>query len=156
LTDTVADKSNASAWYRHLTQEMIVLMLTATLFVAFSAILDNFFTSGNVITLLRGVSVLGMLSLGMAITVIGRGVDLSMVATMVVSIVWAMKLHQSGMDFILALMIGAGIAVVLISSYLPEILGLSDRILVARQGQIVEEMSATDATEERIMYAAVH
>jgi ABC-type sugar transport system ATPase subunit len=50
----------------------------------------------------------------------------------------------------------AGIAVVLISSYLPEILGLSDRILVARQGQIVEEMSATDSTEERIMYAAVH
>jgi ribose transport system permease protein len=112
LTDTVADKSNASAWYRHLTQEMIVLMLTATLFVTFSVILDNFFTSGNVITLLRSVSVLGMLSLGMAITVIGRGVDLSMVATMVVSIVWAMKLHQSGMDFTLALMIGAGFAIV--------------------------------------------
>ncbi|AJE49128.1 sugar ABC transporter ATP-binding protein [Celeribacter indicus] len=49
-----------------------------------------------------------------------------------------------------------GIAVVLISSYLPEILSLSDRILVARQGQIVEEMNAAEATEERIMYAAVH
>lgn len=49
-----------------------------------------------------------------------------------------------------------GIAVVLISSYLPEIRSLSDRILVARQGQIVEEMSAADATDERIMYAAVH
>lgn len=50
----------------------------------------------------------------------------------------------------------SGIAVVLISSYLPEILSLSDRILVARQGQVVEELSAEDATEERIMYAAVH
>ena len=50
----------------------------------------------------------------------------------------------------------AGIAVVLISSYLPEVLALSDRILVARQGQVVEEMTAHDATEERIMYAAVH
>ncbi|APZ55246.1 sugar ABC transporter ATP-binding protein [Salipiger abyssi] len=49
-----------------------------------------------------------------------------------------------------------GIAVVLISSYLPEILSLSDRILVARQGQIVEEMSAAEATEQSIMYAAVH
>ncbi|WP_198972898.1 sugar ABC transporter ATP-binding protein [Xylophilus sp. ASV27] len=49
-----------------------------------------------------------------------------------------------------------GIAVVVISSYLPEVLALSDRILVARQGQIVEEMSAVDATEARIMYAAVH
>ena len=50
----------------------------------------------------------------------------------------------------------AGIAVVLISSYLPEVLALSDRILVARQGQVVEEMNASDASEERIMYAAVH
>lgn len=49
-----------------------------------------------------------------------------------------------------------GIAVVLISSYLPEILSLSDRILVTRQGQVVEEMTATEATEEKIMYAAVH
>jgi simple sugar transport system ATP-binding protein/ribose transport system ATP-binding protein len=49
-----------------------------------------------------------------------------------------------------------GIAVIVISSYLPEILALSDRILVARQGRIVEEMDARSATEQRIMYAAVH
>ena len=48
----------------------------------------------------------------------------------------------------------AGAAVVVISSYLPEILALSDRILVARQGRIVEELSIEDATEEKIMYAA--
>ncbi|WP_412065827.1 sugar ABC transporter ATP-binding protein [Rhizobium sp. SYY.PMSO] len=50
----------------------------------------------------------------------------------------------------------AGAAVVVISSYLPEILAISDRILVARQGRIVEEMAIEDATEEKIMYAAVH
>jgi simple sugar transport system ATP-binding protein len=49
-----------------------------------------------------------------------------------------------------------GIAVVVISSYLPEVLNLSDRILVYRAGRVVEEFSPTDATEERIMYAAVH
>ena len=49
-----------------------------------------------------------------------------------------------------------GIAVVVISSYLPEILALSDRILVARQGRIVEEMDLSEATEAKIMYAAVH
>ena len=49
-----------------------------------------------------------------------------------------------------------GIAVIVISSYLPEILALSDRILVARQGRIVEEMDSRTATEQRIMYAAVH
>jgi simple sugar transport system ATP-binding protein len=50
----------------------------------------------------------------------------------------------------------AGLAVVVVSSYLPEILNLSDRILVCRQGRIVEEFSPEDATEEKIMYAAVH
>jgi simple sugar transport system ATP-binding protein len=49
-----------------------------------------------------------------------------------------------------------GLAVVVISSYLPEIMNLSDRILVCRQGRIVEEFTPADATEERIMYAAVH
>lgn len=50
----------------------------------------------------------------------------------------------------------AGRAVVVISSYLPEVLAISDRILVAKQGKIVEEYSALEATEERIMYAAIH
>jgi simple sugar transport system ATP-binding protein len=49
-----------------------------------------------------------------------------------------------------------GIAVMVISSYLPEILNLSDRILVARKGRIVEEFDAKGVTNEEIMYAAVH
>ena len=49
-----------------------------------------------------------------------------------------------------------GLAVVVISSYLPEIMNLSDRILVARQGRIVEEFTANEASEERVLYAAVH
>jgi simple sugar transport system ATP-binding protein len=49
-----------------------------------------------------------------------------------------------------------GKAVVVISSYLPEIMALSDRLLVCRQGKVVEEFSALEATEEKIMYAAIH
>jgi simple sugar transport system ATP-binding protein len=49
-----------------------------------------------------------------------------------------------------------GIAVMVISSYLPEILQLSDRILVCRQGRIVEEFDGRGTDEETIMYAAVH
>lgn len=49
-----------------------------------------------------------------------------------------------------------GLPIVVISSYLPEILHLSDRILVSRQGRIVEEFNAGDTTETMIMYAAVH
>ena len=49
-----------------------------------------------------------------------------------------------------------GIAVLVISSYLPEILHLSDRVLVCRQGRVVEEFEGTQAREESIMFAAVH
>ena len=49
-----------------------------------------------------------------------------------------------------------GLAVIVISSYLPEILNLSDRILVSQRGRIVEEFSPQAATQETIMYAAVH
>ena len=49
-----------------------------------------------------------------------------------------------------------GKAVCVISSYLPEILAVSDRILVARQGRIAEEFSAAEATEDKIMFAAIH
>lgn len=50
----------------------------------------------------------------------------------------------------------AGKAVVVISSYLPEVMALSDRILVAKQGKIVVEFPANEVTQEDIMYAAVH
>ncbi len=49
-----------------------------------------------------------------------------------------------------------GVAVVVISSYLPEVMALGDRILVVRQGRVVEELSGEEATEEKIMFAAVH
>ncbi|TDE35418.1 sugar ABC transporter ATP-binding protein [Antarcticimicrobium sediminis] len=49
-----------------------------------------------------------------------------------------------------------GLAVIVISSYLPEIMAVSDRILVAKRGRIVEEMIVSQASEEKIMFAAVH
>lgn len=50
----------------------------------------------------------------------------------------------------------SGAAVVLISSYLPEIFALSDRILVARSGRVVAEFDPETASEEDVMFAAVH
>ncbi|MGY3506860.1 sugar ABC transporter ATP-binding protein [Bradyrhizobium sp. USDA 4471] len=49
-----------------------------------------------------------------------------------------------------------GKAVVVISSYLPEVLAVSDRILVARTGRIVAEFDSAEATQDKILYAAVH
>ena len=49
-----------------------------------------------------------------------------------------------------------GLAIIVISSYLPEILNLSDHILVTRQRRVIEEFTPAEATETKIMYAAVH
>ena len=48
-----------------------------------------------------------------------------------------------------------GIAIVMVSSELPEVLGMSDRIIVLREGRIAAELSRAEATEESIMYAAM-
>jgi ribose transport system ATP-binding protein len=48
---------------------------------------------------------------------------------------------------------GAGI--LMISSELPEVLGMSDRILVMRQGRIVAEMEAAGASQEQVLRAAL-
>ncbi len=47
-----------------------------------------------------------------------------------------------------------GVAIMMVSSELPEILGVSDRILVMREGEIVAEFPRKDATQEVIMHAA--
>jgi ABC-type sugar transport system ATPase subunit len=49
-----------------------------------------------------------------------------------------------------------GVAVIVISSYLPEIEALADRILVARQGSIAAEFNPSEVDEESLMFAAVH
>ncbi|MQA77180.1 MAG: ATP-binding cassette domain-containing protein [Streptosporangiales bacterium] len=48
-----------------------------------------------------------------------------------------------------------GLAVVVVSSELPEVLGLADRILVLAGGRITGELSRDDATEERVLALAM-
>jgi rhamnose transport system ATP-binding protein len=47
-----------------------------------------------------------------------------------------------------------GLTILLISSELLEILGMSDRVLVMREGRLAAELSRAEATEERIIEAA--
>jgi ABC-type sugar transport system ATPase subunit len=49
----------------------------------------------------------------------------------------------------------AGKAVVLVSSELPELLGVSDRILMLHEGRIAGEFSSRSATQEMLMQAAL-
>ena len=47
-----------------------------------------------------------------------------------------------------------GLGVVVVSSYLPEVLGLADRVLVMREGAIAGQLSAAGATEEDVLHLA--
>ncbi|WP_219417987.1 sugar ABC transporter ATP-binding protein [Pseudonocardia nigra] len=49
----------------------------------------------------------------------------------------------------------AGMAIVLVSSELPEVLGLAHRVLVCRGGQVAGELSGAEMNEENVMHVAV-
>jgi rhamnose transport system ATP-binding protein len=51
---------------------------------------------------------------------------------------------------------GQGIAILMISSELPEVLGMADRVIVVREGRITADIERADATAESVMFAATH
>ena len=55
---------------------------------------------------------------------------------------------------IIAELADAGLAVLVISSDLPEVLGVSDRILVIAEGELVAELDAASVDQETVMMAA--
>ena len=69
---------------------------------------------------MRSVSVLGILAVGMAIIIIGRGIDLSMVAIMAMSVAWYLQMLNDGMSggTALALVLAGVIAIGLINGFL--------------------------------------
>jgi ribose transport system ATP-binding protein len=57
---------------------------------------------------------------------------------------------------LLASLAAGGVAIVMVSSELPEILAVSDRVIVMREGRVTAELTRAEATEERIMHHATH
>ena len=69
-------------------QEQIVALIAAMVFIAFAIRVPDFLSASNITALIQNVSVLGILATGMALSVLGRNIDLSMVASMAVSVAW--------------------------------------------------------------------
>ncbi len=103
-------------------QERIVLALAVLLFIAAGVALPGFLDTNNLISIVRSVSVLGLLAVGMAIVIIGRGIDLASVAIMAMSAAWYLQMLNDGWSGAAAL--GLTVAGVLI-------IGLVNGFLVA-------------------------
>jgi ribose transport system permease protein len=79
-----------------LTQQTIVFGIFAVMFAAFALFLPGFATTQNIFTLLQNVAVLGILGLAMALVVIGRGIDISLIATLAVPPGLVLQMVQDG------------------------------------------------------------
>jgi ribose transport system permease protein len=71
-----------------MTQERIVLAIGVLLAIAFTLFLPGFATLDNMLSLIRSVATIGVLGTAMAIVIIGRGIDLSLIAVMVMPAAW--------------------------------------------------------------------
>src|SRR5262249_12060744 len=94
-------------------QEQIVLLITIALLIGFGLTISRFATLSNLLNLLRSISILGILGLGMGLIVISRGIDLSEVAIMAGS--WAIALIeiQNGMPVGWACLVALGLALMI-------------------------------------------
>ncbi len=94
-----------------ISQQAIVFAIFLMMFAVFSIFLPGFLSSGNMLGLLQNVAILGILGLGMAIIVIGRGVDISMVAILAVPAGLVLQLVQDAHSIPFSL--GAALALAL-------------------------------------------
>jgi ribose transport system permease protein len=101
-------------------QQTIVFALFVVLFVGFAILLPGFARIDNLLTLLQSVAILGILGLGMAVVVIGRGIDISMIATLAVPSGLLLQMVANGVSLPVAsaAALGIGLAFGLINGWL--------------------------------------
>src|SRR6201995_199614 len=129
-----------------LTQQTIVFCIFAVMFAAFALFLPGFATTANIFTLLQTVAILGILGLGMALVVIGRGIDISLIAALAVppSLVLQMVQDGHGLSFSICIALLLSLAFGAINGWLiayaevPSLFAtLASGLLLAGLGQAV-------------------
>ncbi len=97
--------------WKQVDQQLIVLAIAVAMFLVFSIFLRGFADLGNIMALMQSVAIIGVLGLGMAIVIIGRGIDLSMIAVLVMPTAWMFVETRDGMPVGAAALYAVGIAV---------------------------------------------
>src|SRR5277367_1384112 len=104
---------SARSALRKPSQTLAVFAMCVVLVFVFSVALKGFMTVGNLFALARNISILGILALGMAVVVIGRGLDLSQVASLASSTAIAIIAMNAGYPTPVALGIGLVMAIMI-------------------------------------------
>lgn len=124
-SEATAAFRRAAPWWRslsRLSQEQVVAAITVLLLVVFAVTLPGFATTSNFLGLVRSISILGILGLGMGLIVISRGIDLSEVALMAGPWCVALIANQHGVPPFWTAVLAFALAVAL---------GLANGVMVA-------------------------
>jgi ribose transport system permease protein len=111
---STARAAGSPLWIRHFakpSQEQIIAGITVVLLIVFAVALQGFATTSNLLGLVRSISILGILGLGMGLVVISRGLDLSEVATMAGAWCVALIANQHGLPPVWTAVLAIAIAV---------------------------------------------
>jgi len=92
------------------TQQTIVFAIFVVMAASFALFLPGFAQPQNLLTLVQNVAILGILGLGMAVVVIGRGIDISMMATLAVPCGLLLQMVQNGVSLPVAAATSLGLA----------------------------------------------
>ena len=92
------------------TQQTIVFAIFIVMAVGFVIFLPGFAQADNLLTLVQNVAILGILGLGMAVVVIGRGIDISMIAALAVPSGLLLQMVANGMPLGAAAPLALGLA----------------------------------------------
>jgi ribose transport system permease protein len=95
---------------KRLSQQSIVFVVFVALFFVFSILLRGFLSADNMLTLLQNVAVLGILGLAMGVVVIGRGIDISLVASLAVPAGLMLQMVQDGHSLPMAIFAALGLS----------------------------------------------
>jgi ribose transport system permease protein len=106
------EKEKTGMAIKSFSQQGIVFAVFAVLFAVFSFALPGFLSTDNMLTLLQNVAVLGILGLAMAIVVIGRGIDISLIAALAVPPGLVLQMVQDGHSLPTALVAAFGLVIV--------------------------------------------
>ncbi len=136
------------------TQTLAVLVMCAVLIVIFGLTLPGFFTLGNFFALARNISILGILALGMAVVVIGRGLDLSQVASFAASTAIAIIMMNAGYATPVALLVGFAISVGIgvINGFLISVVEMPPLLTTLASSLAVLGIVRTTAVQHYVVY----